>query len=78
MSRYVIAVKRELWGTVKLADALGRLTSIPGYRVVGGTHGRRTVIEASAPALKRIESVLNDLCYVEPEIEHVPQGFIRS
>jgi len=77
MNRYVIAVKRELWGTVKLADALGRLQSIPGYRVVGGTQGRRTVIEASAPALKRIESVLHDLCYVEPEIEHLPQGVIR-
>ncbi len=65
MNRYVVAVKREWWGKINLAEALGRLRSIPGYRVIGNTEGRRTIIEA------------NGVCYVEPEIEHIPQGFPR-
>ncbi len=77
MNRYVVAVKRELWGKTQLAEALDRLRSIPGYRVIGNTEGRRTIIEATEPAFKSIESALNGVCYVEPEIEHIAQGFPR-
>jgi hypothetical protein len=73
MSRYVLAVKREMWGRINLVDALDRVRSIPGYRVVGGTSSRRTVIEATPRTAKLIESALEDVCYVEPEVEFFPQ-----
>jgi hypothetical protein len=74
MKRYVISVKREMWDTIKLDQVLGQVESIPGYRVVGGTRGRRTIVEASASAAKQIEEALEGVCYIEPEIQYIPQG----
>lgn len=73
MSRYVLAVKREMWGRVSLIDVMERVRSISGYRVIGGMSNRRTVIEAAPPTAKLIESALEDVCYVEPEVEFFPQ-----
>jgi len=74
MEQYVIAVKREKWGAVKLSDALGRVRSIKDYRVLGDTTGVRTLIEASGPALKQIRATLEDSCHIEPVILHSPQA----
>jgi len=78
MEKYVIAVKREKWGAVKLSDALGRVSSVDGYRVLGDTTGVRTLIEASSTALKQIRATLEDSCYIEPVILHSPQALARS
>jgi hypothetical protein len=76
MGRYVIAIERRMWDKTQMAEVLGRVKSIPDHRVVGGTTGRRTIIEASAPAAKQIQLVLKGICYIEPEIQHFPQGCI--
>jgi hypothetical protein len=74
MNRYVISVKREMWGRVKLEQVLGQVETIPGYRVVGSTSGRRTIVEASASAAKQIRAALENVCYIEPEIQYISQG----
>jgi hypothetical protein len=78
VARYVIAIKRELWDKTQLAEVLGRLKAIPDHRVVGGTTGRRTIIEASAPAAEQIQQELKGVCYIEPEIHHVAQEYFRD
>jgi hypothetical protein len=73
MDQYVIAVKRERWGEVRLSDVLKRVTAIRGYNVLGDTSGVRTLIEASDEALMQIQSKLRDCCYIEPVILHSRQ-----
>ena len=77
MEKYVIAVKREKWDAIKLADALGRVQAVRGYRVLGSTTGRRTLIEASATAFKQIQATLKDSCHVEPALSYSPQAAVK-
>jgi CHASE3 domain sensor protein len=74
MERYVIAVKRDQRQTVKLSDALNRLSGVRGYTIVGDTQGVRTVIQADDAAARRIKQLLSDCCYVEREVLHALQA----
>lgn len=74
MSRYVIAVRRELWDQMTVGDALNRVQTIDGYRVVGRTTGKRTIVEATSQAAQQLRAALGSFCHVEREIEHIPQA----
>lgn len=73
MEQYVIALKRAMWGKMRLSDVFSRLESVEGYRIVGDTSGVRTLIEANGKALGQIEAKLGDFCYIEPVILHTRQ-----